>query len=48
MAKELQDRQLRKDLKAGNVSKYMLKIMREPKLLPYWKDGNDQALKAQM
>ena len=48
MAKELQDRQVQKDLKVGTVSKYMLKIMREPKLLPYSKDGHDQALRAQL
>ena len=47
MAKELTDKHIQKDLKEGNVSKYMLKIMREPKMLPYWKDAHDQAQKGQ-
>ena len=46
MAKELTDKHIQKDLKEGNVSRYMLKIMREPKLLPH--DGHDLALKAQL
>ena len=47
MAKELTDKHIQKDLKEGNVSKYMLKIMREPKMLPYWKDSFAQAQTAE-
>ena len=47
ISKELTDKQISDDLKDGIVSSYLLKIINDPKSLPYWSDRDAEKKRKQ-
>ena len=45
IAKEVTEELIKRDLDEGNVNKYLLKIMSDPKSLPYWEQARFENLK---
>ena len=45
IAKEVTEDLVKRDLDEGNVNKYLLKIMSDPKSLPYWEQARFENLK---
>ena len=47
ISKELTDKQVSDDLKDGIVSSYLLKIINDPKSLPYWSERDSEKKRKQ-
>ncbi len=45
IGRECADQQVEKDLTEGNVNRYMLKILADPKAVPYWEQSRFENLR---